>query len=156
MKQTLYVPIGIPACGKTYYYHNNMNPEEVLRISRDDINAFLSNSVYNKKISKVIRRIEISSLEAAISDGFSVYIDRTNLTPKERAKFLDTARYIYSEIKVVGIIFKVNKELSILRNRDRDQSIDMRDGIEKFINTAIEIIQEPQEYEKFDEVIYVS
>jgi len=156
MTQKIYIPIGIPASGKTYYYMHNMDKETVLRVSRDDINAALSDSIFTKEISKVIRKIEISTMQLIIENGFSVYIDRTNLTPKVRKRFINKAKDVKQSIYVVGIVFDNNPELSIERNKNRNLKDDLKAGIERFIYTATKDFTLPTELEKFDEVIYIN
>ena len=55
MTQKLYIPIGIPGYGKTTYWNDHFDKEQVLRISRDDINSMLSGLVFTQNINSVIK-----------------------------------------------------------------------------------------------------
>lgn len=157
MTQKLYIPIGIPASGKTTYWNDHFDKEQVLRISRDDINTMLSGAVYTQNINNVIKDAETTLLESAINTGFSIYIDRVNLTPKSRKRFINKAKNINSKLYVVALYFEPNLKEAVLRNESRtDKTLDQREKLEDFIPEALRTLTEPSFDESFDEIHYIN
>lgn len=157
MTQKLYIPIGIPASGKTTYWNEHFDKEQVLRLSRDDINAMLSGAVYTQNINNVIKDAENIILESVLEADFSIYIDRVNLTPKSRKRFINKAKNIKSKLYVVGLYFKPDLKEAVLRNDSRtDKTLDQREKLEEFIPEAKRILTEPSFDESFDEIHFIN
>ena len=157
MTQKLYIPIGVPASGKTTYWNNHFDKEQVLRLSRDDINTMLSGPVYTQNINNVIKDSENVILESALKAGFSMYIDRVNLTPKSRKRFINKAKNIMKNLYVVALYFEPNLKEAVLRNESRtDKTLDQREKLEKFIPEALQSLTEPSFEENFDEIHYIN
>ncbi len=157
MTQKLYIPIGIPASGKTTYWNEHFDKEQVLRLSRDDINAMLSGAVYTQNINNVIKDAENIILESVLEADFSIYIDRVNLTPKSRKRFINKAKSIKPKLYVVGLFFKPNLKEAVLRNDSRtDKTLDQREKLEEFIPEAKRILTEPSFDESFDEIHFIN
>jgi predicted kinase len=156
MTQKLYIPIGIPASGKTTYWDNHFDKEQVLRLSRDDINTMLSGTVYTQNINNVIKDSENIILGSALEAGFSVYIDRVNLTPKSRKRFINKAKAIEPKLYIVALYFEPNLKEAINRNDSRvDKTLDQREKLEEFIPEAQRLLTEPTFEESFDEIHYL-
>ncbi len=157
MTQKLYIPIGIPASGKTTYWNEHFDKEQVLRLSRDDINSMLSGAVYTQNINNVIKDAENIILESVLEADFSIYIDRVNLTPKSRKRFINKAKNIKSKLYVVGLYFKPDLKEAVLRNDSRtDKTLDQREKLEEFIPEAKRILTEPSFDESFDEIHFIN
>jgi predicted kinase len=157
MTQKLYIPIGIPASGKTTYWNEHFDKEQVLRLSRDDINAMLSGTVYTQNINNVIKDAENIILESVLEAGFSIFIDRVNLTPKSRKRFINKAKSIKPKLYVVGLFFKPDLKEAVLRNDSRtDKTLDQREKLEEFIPEAKRILTEPSFDESFDEIHFIN
>ena len=156
MTQKFYIPIGIPASGKTTYWNEHFDKEQVLRISRDDINSMLSGSVYTQNINNVIKDTENIILESILDSGFNLYIDRVNLTPKSRKRFINKAKNIKPKLYVVALYFEPNLKESVLRNDSRtDKTLDQREKLEEFIPEAKRLLTEPSFEESFDEIHFI-
>jgi predicted kinase len=157
MTQKLYIPMGIPASGKTTYYNEHFDKEQVLRLSRDDINSMLSGTVYTQNINNVIKDAENIILESILKAGFNIYIDRVNLTPKSRKRFINKAKSIKPKLYVVGLYFKPDLKEAVLRNDSRtDKTLDQREKLEEFIPEAKRILTEPSFDESFDEIHFIN
>ncbi len=157
MTQKLYIPIGIPASGKTTYWNEHFDKEQVLRLSRDDINAMLSGTVYTQNINNVIKDAENIILESVLEAGFNIYIDRVNLTPKSRKRFINKAKSIKPKLYVVGLYFKPDLKEAVLRNDSRtDKTLDQREKLEEFIPEAKRILTEPSFDENFNEIHFIN
>jgi len=156
MTQKLYIPIGIPGSGKTTYWRERFDKEHVLRISRDDINTMLSEDVYTQNINNVIKDSEQVVLESAINAGFSVYIDRVNLTPNSRKRFINKALTINKKMYVVGLYFTPDLQEALKRNIDRpDKTTKQKDSLLEYIPEAFKLITAPTFEESIDEIIYI-
>jgi predicted kinase len=156
MTQKLYIPIGIPASGKTTYWNSHFDKEQVLRLSRDDINTMLSGATYTQNINNVIKDSENIILESALEAGFSVYIDRVNLTPKSRKRFINKAKNIKQNLYVVALYFEPNIKEAVTRNDSRtDKTLDQREKLEVFIPEATRLLTEPSFDESFDEIHFI-
>ena len=157
MTQKLYIPIGIPASGKTTYWAEHFDKEQVLRISRDDINTMLSGAVYTQNINNVIKDSENVILESALQAGFSIYIDRVNLTPKSRKRFINKAKNIKRDLYVVALFFEPDLKEAVVRNESRtDKTLDQREKLEEFIPEALRTLTEPSFDESFDEIHFIN
>jgi len=156
MTQKLYIPIGIPASGKTTYWNDHLDKEQVLRISRDDINSMLSGPVYTQNINNVIKDSENVILESALDAGFSLYIDRVNLTPKSRKRFINKAKNIKPKLYIVALYFEPSLKEAVLRNDSRtDKTLDQREKLEEFIPEATRLLTKPSFDESFDEIHFI-
>jgi predicted kinase len=152
----MYIAVGIPACGKTHHYKNNMDKNKVLRVSRDDINHQISDDLFTGNISKIIKKIEIFELEQILYNYFDVYIDRTNLTPKIRKHFINAAKRVAPNVYIIGLVFPTNVELSLERNRNRTElKEETRNGIEKFIPNAASQLIIPELSEGFNKIVMI-
>jgi predicted kinase len=89
--------------------------------------------------------------EACLEAKQKFVIDKTNLTPEERGKYIRSAKSF--GFKIVGYYFQTNLEKAIERNNRR---IGKAKIPEKGILSAFKRLQIPQFDEGFDELFYVS
>lgn len=80
----VYITKGLPACGKTTWATKLMetNPGKIKRICKDDLRRMLDNGEYSHENEKYILQARNSLVITAITSGFDVIVDDTNLHPK--------------------------------------------------------------------------
>lgn len=142
----LVILIGFPASGKTHYCRHHLS--DYVRISLYD----LLNMAGGKK--DLAKKLEIKCLEKALDLGFSVVVDRVNLTKKRREKLIKCAKK--KKAKVTGIWFSSSNWRQ--RNSQRLEKID-KDLTEKVSQSKIEemqrAFQEPSLEEGFDQLLKI-
>src|SRR4051812_31520206 len=79
---------GLPASGKTTWAKNLMAqyPGKIKRISKDDLRDMLDNGQYSSENEKHILTARNSLIIMALTSGFDIVIDDTNLHPKHEAE----------------------------------------------------------------------
>jgi hypothetical protein len=91
-----------------------------------------------------------------LEGGFSLYIDRVNLTPKARKRFINKAKSIKKNLYVVALYFEPNLKEAVIRNDSRtDKTLDQREKLEEFIPEAHRLLTEPSFDESFDEIHFI-
>ncbi len=157
MTKKIYIPIGIPAAGKTTYYQKNFDENLVLRISRDDFNDILSKGTFTSAIGKIIKNLEFAGIKEILNGGFSVYVDRTNLTPKVRKRYIKVAKETCQSVYVVALYFEPNLKDSLNRNILRaDKTLTQKEGIEKWLPESLKQITMPTLDEGFNQIILLN
>ena len=157
MTQKLFIPIGLPSCGKTTYFFNNLSKQGILRISRDSINEMLSGDIYTDNINKICRAGEQTLLQESLVNGYSVFIDRVNLTPKSRKRFINKAKNFQNKLCVIGIFFQSCIKTCLNQNEERiDKTLKQRQELEDFIPKANQFLIPPNFDEGFYEIHYIN
>jgi|SRR5665213_54956 len=72
--------VGLPGCGKSTRARELMEDGNVMRCNRDDIRAMLFKRWKGSK-EPVVSEIEKAAIVSAVSSGFDIIIDDTNLSP---------------------------------------------------------------------------
>lgn len=90
-----YILIGVPGSGKsTWIKKQNIGPFAYIastdRIIEDvaDIYCMTYNEAF-KDLIKFAEKVMWSEIESSAKDGYTIYIDRTNMSEKSRKKFID-------------------------------------------------------------------
>lgn len=116
--KTIYVPVGLPASGKSTYYQDLVSRHnDVFYISPDLHLA--EGGVYRggKERRRQAWRQAIQKAHAYAARGQSFYFDATHLTHRSREQMLEVgARYGH---RVVAIWFRTSLEVCRQRNADR-------------------------------------
>ena len=90
---------GLPGSGKTTYFKQSYsNSSKSFRISSDDLIAM--SGEYDSTRQKVIRFGEDMMVRDAILHDLRVVIDRTNITIRERKRWINLARDLDCKISV--------------------------------------------------------
>ena len=131
---TMIIFIGIPASGKTTFYHQHFS-EDYVHINLDTLHT---------------RNKERLALEAAFTGGKCIVIDNTNPTAEERAKYIKPAKM--HQYRVEGYFFQSKVSDCIERNEKRK-------GKAKVPNIAIAAtsnrLEMPSYEEGFDALFFV-
>lgn len=78
---TLYITKGLPASGKTTWAKKLIDEKQgkLKRFNRDDLRAMIDNGKWSKGNEQFIKKVQREMAAAAITEGFDVVIDDTNL-----------------------------------------------------------------------------
>lgn len=129
----LVLMIGIQASGKTTFAKSH----------------FVQTRVYISLDVLKTRFQENLKLKQAISDSKNIVVDNTNVTKKEREKYISLAKK--NNYKVIGYYFVPNVKLSLIRNRNPDRisvpQVAIFDRLKKFEIPTLD--------EGFDEIFQV-
>lgn len=118
---------GLPASGKTTWSRQwvNESPKERVRVNRDDIRNMLG-PYWVPQREDLVTHIENKCLIEAITDGFNVVLDSTNLRGIER--FLNLENYDGITLRNVESIDFIKKDFTdvpidvcIQRDAQRDE-----------------------------------
>lgn len=157
-KKKIYLPIGLPASGKTTYFNNNLKhlTGKIERICMDDI-IKTSTGEFDQNKRKLYREIENTLLETAVSAYKDIYIDRTNLTQKIRARFINFPG-VREKYEIIAIFFDV--PLNICKERNSatyrfDKTDKEIEGINKNYSNMQSLLVEPSLDEGFDKIIII-
>lgn len=124
--------IGIPASGKTTFYNDKFSDTH-LRINLDTLGR---------------RSREKAIFETAIKNKIKICIDNTNVTIKNRKKYIPLLKE--NNYKIIAIYFLPNLEQAIKWNKQRKRTIP-ECAIKKY---NIDIVA-PSKNEGFDEIFIV-
>lgn len=102
-QSTLIVLIGFPASGKsTHAQHILKTMPSALRVSSDDLIA-MTGQDYSPRRQEIIRGSERRFVRDAIFDGFTVVVDRTNLSRRERASWIELGKELDTPVVAVHV-----------------------------------------------------
>jgi predicted kinase len=103
-RPALWMLIGLIGSGKTTYSKRiwDRAPSKTIRICLDDIIQMMTFYSYQKGMQQFYWELELSPLIKGLSSGYSVILDRTNLTPETRSRYLD----------IVTMVRDIARELS--------------------------------------------
>lgn len=123
-KPKLFIPVGMPGCGKSTFYEENFMEKNVKYVSRDRIRFNMidneqdyfahENEVYHKYIKTIV---------ASLKSGINVYADATHINHASRAKLVKALRKCgvgEEEYSIIFIFFDVSLYTCIERNNSRE------------------------------------
>ena len=130
--KTLWIMVGIPGSGKTYFAkHNLMQGPGWWYVSRDEIRYSLvkENEEYFSKETEVFEQF-ISKIKAGLDEEgiYNVIADATHLNTKSRQKLINALHR--NNIQIIPVVMQTDLLNSLKQN-------DMRDGRAKVSHSAI-------------------
>jgi len=117
---TLFIPVGIPGCGKSTF--GLVSGARI--VSTDAIRASLTGDESNQdKNGEVFKRFH-AQIYALLSNGHSAFADATNLTPGARKELRETADLVAKmrPVRTHVFLFK-NPTQALRRNRERERVV---------------------------------
>lgn len=102
----LIVIMGIPASGKTTFYHRELAPQGVEHINLDTLRT---------------RHRELQLVQQYLQAGKSFAVDNTNTLPQERERYIALARQ--AGYRVVGYFMQSKVQDCITRNSNRPEQV---------------------------------
>lgn len=151
MSNTLYIPVGIPAIGKTTFGKEmaKENPYLILINSdmiRKEIFGDQNDSDSDRWGTNVVLREMQRRTEEALKNGFSVYYDGGNTGWGSRTALIKQVREFVT--KIVAIQFPLDTKRAIFQNELRSEKVS-----NSYISRVASAISMPKKEEGFDEII---
>ncbi|GFN89813.1 bifunctional polynucleotide phosphatase/kinase, partial [Plakobranchus ocellatus] len=133
------VLVGLPACGKSFFAANTLQPQGYKIVNRDELKT------WQKCVQKASEHLKFSS----------VAVDNTNLTQEERARYINVART--AKVPCRCFIFTTSVEHCRHNERYRRLSGEQHAKIDELVfNKMKSTYKEPSMKEGFSEVINVN
>lgn len=143
----MYVMIGAPGCGKSYYIKQHLKDNEIV-ISRDAIRFSMlkDTDAYFSKEKQVYNEF-IRQINAAIADDRDFYVDQTSLNRGARAKLFSHLER--KPNKMIAIYINAPLERILYQNSLRTgRALVPEDAVINMFNS----IEKPTKAEGFDEI----
>jgi predicted kinase len=120
---TLHVLRGIPASGKSTYAKQWLmeDPQNRVRINRDDIREAITGSAANHSQEKRVSQLEVELTERALRAGKDVMSDNTNTNTKYLPKTVAMAKRLGADVTHKDFPITINEALK--RNAARDRKV---------------------------------
>ena len=122
---------GIPASGKTFWAKKWVleDPEHRVRINQDDIRLMLG-KYWVPSREKLVQEIQFDAIVKALSRGFNVVIDNTNLNKKVLDQF-DRLIKTYEDYEDYEIEYKdfFDTPLSVCIERDKNRDLQVTEKV---------------------------
>lgn len=116
---TLYILIGIPCSGKSYYAKKYLKPKGVVIISTDKIRKEYAGTMqFSKESNNDIINNAILSIKEQLIMKNNVAFDATNTNKKHRKAIIDLGK-IYNS-KVIAVVMLTPLYVCIRRNKQRN------------------------------------
>lgn len=121
---------GIPASGKTFWAKKWVleDPEHRVRINQDDIRLMLG-KYWVPSREKLVQEIQFDAIVEALSRGFNVVIDNTNLNKKVLDQF-DRLIKTYEDYEIEYKDF-FDTPLSVCIERDKNRDLQVTEKVIK-------------------------
>ena len=134
----MYIMIGMPGCGKSYYVQNHAKEGDII-VSRDAIRFSMlkDNEPYFTREKEVYKEF-IRQVNEAVADERDVWVDQTSINRGSRNKLFAN---ISKPNEVIGIYFTTPLETAIERNAQRTgRAFVPQDAIINMYNSRVYII----------------
>ena len=158
MSNTLYIPVGIPAIGKTTFGKEmaKENPYLILISSdmiRKEIFGEQNDSDSDIWVTNVVLREMQRRTEEALKNGFSVYYDGENTGWGSRTALIKQVRALIKQVreyvtKIVAIQFPLDTKKAFFQNELRSEKVG-----NSYISRIASSISMPKKEEGFDEIV---
>lgn len=140
---TLTLLVGIPRSGKSTW---RSGLEGVFIVNPDEIRLLVAGEEFDERWEPTVWTVAFAMTESALTQGFDVVVDATNVTERRRAPFVALAKRIGAP--VVARVFPVPLELALERNRRADRRVP-----EHVIRRKFHAFAWPTPEEGIDEII---
>lgn len=146
MKANLYVLVGLPGSGKSYYAKNTL--ADAVTVSSDEIRGCLfGDEAIQGDVKQVFAYMD-DATRRCLEDGRNVVYDATSLTSKLRSEIISK----YSKIaNIIGVFLNTSVEECLDRNAKRGRVVSSC-----VIEKMSRILEPPVLTEGFNEVVIVN
>lgn len=152
-RNKLFILIGIPCSGKTYYSEKYLVNKDTTVVSTDDIRKETYGFfIYNERSNKVIIKKSKEILEQGLIDKYNVIYDATNTNKTFRKSIVRIGKKYNAEI--IGIVFNTNIDICLDRNNKRPKERRVPEDIIKMMSNYNHDIDKIEE--KFDQIIIIN
>ena len=155
MKHKLYIMVGIPGSGKSFFIKNQMLPTMMIRpgvISRDEIRFSLvaENEPYFSREDEVYK-IFIQKIRESLKNNEVTIADATHLNHHSRTKLMRALGESLQGVEVNAIMIRVSLQTAIKQNLCR---INTRSFVsENVIRRMFSQLEEPSQKEGFNNIV---
>lgn len=159
-KQKVYIPIGLPGCGKTTYGKKLIEEDDnIVMMDRDSFRfMFRQRYLFDTKYEPIINKMESAGVQIILNNGFNVYIDNTHFRKYQRERtlsYIQEIRDIHSiDIEIIFIQFDVPLDICIERRLTNTRGYD-KDHWRSVINGMYKDYEKPEEDEGQDKTLFV-
>ena len=152
---TVYILIGLPGSGKSYWAKRKAvdEPNTVI-LNRDSLYTMLAGEYrYNETLAEVVKAAFTAILQAILGSGFNLIIDETHTTKKRRQRTYNLVTSFGYDLKIVYVHFtETERNLEYRMHDDRGQC---KERWQLAINN-MKVNFEPFDGEDYDELIEVA
>lgn len=130
---------GIPASGKTTWAKEFIKTHSnYVRVNRDDIRNMLSPN-WSKELEKVVKDIQLDSINDSLSRGYNVIIDDTNTDDEKVDKLKDSIRAWMQfsrdyDVLIKERFFLIDLKFAIDRDSKRENPVGSSDIKKMYYN----------------------
>lgn len=119
---TLMITVGLPGCGKDYYYKTHFKDNEIRHISSDKIREEVFGDINDQTHNSEVFSIMEKEVIEAIKMGVDIYYNATNLSGRRREHLINIAKKFGVE-KVIILLFVPPYQTCFERNKNRDRIV---------------------------------
>ena len=152
MNNTLYIAVGLPGSGKSTYSKNFIKDKNIEYLSSDELRAKFGSGETDQTCTNQVFVYIKRKVDEFLKDGKNVLVDATSVNRKERIDYINTAKKYGA--KVVAIVFKMDRQRLIDRNKKRGEQGGREVPI-FVIDKMLNKFEEPSYDESIDVIIYV-
>jgi predicted kinase len=151
-KPNLYMLVGIPCSGKSYYAEIHFKPKNIKIVSTDEIRIEITETrKFNLQGNNEIFEIAFSRIKEELINQRDVVFDATNTNKKYRKNIIKLAKLCNS--RIVAVVMKTPLDICIKRNRERSEDSKIPEEKMYYFNKANLNLDYS---EGFDEIIEVN
>lgn len=150
-KPSLYILVGIPCSGKSYYTEKIFKPKNIKIVSTDEIRIEVSGTrKFDIDRNNEIFETAFSRIKEELISGRDVVFDATNTNKKHRRTVIKLEKSCNS--RIVAVVMKTPLAVCLKRNRERPEESKLPEGKLYYFNKANLDLDYS---EGFDEIIQV-
>lgn len=151
IKPSLYILVGIPCSGKSYYAKKFFEPKNIKIVSTDEIRIEISGTrKFDIDRNNEIFEAAFSRIKEELISGRDVVFDATNTNKKYRRTVIKLGESCKS--RIVAVVMKTPLSVCLKRNRERPEESKLPEGKLYYFNKADLNLDYS---EGFDEIIQV-
>jgi predicted kinase len=149
--KSLYILIGIPGAGKSYYAQKYLRDKDTIIVSADEIREMVYGSYkFSESTNKDIMKIAKQKIEEGLLCNINVVFDATNTNKNNRKQIVRIGKKY--NVQIIAIVFKTSVSECIKRNELR--SLERRVPKNKILMMASFDSNINKLEEGFDDIIY--
>ncbi len=115
----VYLLIGLPGSGKSTWAKDKAKDQKTVIVNRDSFCFMIKGGkyIFDEKYESFIKCLAHDAIKIAISHGFDIIIDETNLTKEKRTELIENLPD-RQDVDVVGVWFTENTKNLEYRMKD--------------------------------------
>lgn len=146
---TLYVMVGLPASGKSYWAREKAKPYDVI-VSSDSIREELYGDASIQDDPGRVFNIMFQRTRAALHAGRTTFYDATNINAKRRINFLKSLKKLFPDLHCICVVVATPIDVCQERNSERERVVPTY-----VIDRMLRQFEVPCKAEGWDEILVV-